>query len=537
MRGLISAGLGLMLACLAAHSSAEEVEFRPAGQAAPAKPGLIPTTYNQDTSEGGPLWRAKFDTTKSQQLPGGPPLEGTEPPKVDAEKAETGKTDKPKTETPKPEQMPTPKPLPAGAGPAYTGSGFVGHVPQGTMIYEVPPGSAVPGVGVVTSDVCCEPDWCCGRGRKGWWHCWSGPDANCCLPNFYARGEYLLWCMSNPNLPPLVTSTTLTPAQIVALSADPTFRPGALGQPGTNLLFGGSDIDSPTFSGGRFTLGFGNVIGQNVGFETTFFFLGDSSLQFAAASDPTGQPGLYSPFFDGNGNPQSLFVAFPTLLQGNVAVEHSSRMWGIEANFRKPWICDCSHRLDLLLGFRFVELNESLSINRFSVCLPPQAPCTSQVDDLFGTRNRFYGGQIGLEYEYRHCNWNFGVWGKVALGSMYERILITGSSTLTEFTAGGAPVVTRTNTGLLAQNSNSGAHTQDRFAVVPELGFKIGYQLTDNINAYVGYSFLYLSDVVRPGDQVDLIIDQTGALRRPAVPFRTTDFWAHGLNFGLACRY
>ena len=75
----------------------------------------------------------------------------------------------------------------------------------------------------------------------------------------------------------------------------------------------------------------------------------------------------------------------------------------------------------------------------------------------------------------------------------------------------------------------------------------VGYDVTPHLRAFVGYNFLYVSSVVRPGDQVDRIIDPSrlpvpAALAgnlppantgRPLVPFKATDFWAQGINFGL----
>ncbi len=63
--------------------------------------------------------------------------------------------------------------------------------------------------------------------------------------------------------------------------------------------------------------------------------------------------------------------------------------------------------------------------------------------------------------------------------------------------------------GFVASGSNSGQFTRDRFAVVPELGINVGYQITRHVRASVGYTFLYWSSIVRPGDQVDLGLSGT----------------------------
>ena len=72
----------------------------------------------------------------------------------------------------------------------------------------------------------------------------------------------------------------------------------------------------------------------------------------------------------------------------------------------------------------------------------------------------------------------------------------------------------------------------------------VGHQLTRHLRATVGYTFLYWSDVVRPGSQASRVLNPTqlppNALQGPALPvlhFEGTDFWAMGLNFGLDFEY
>src|SRR5207253_2324930 len=80
-----------------------------------------------------------------------------------------------------------------------------------------------------------------------------------------------------------------------------------------------------------------------------------------------------------------------------------------------------------------------------------------------------------------------------------EEVHITG---FTQNTLPGTAPVTAAG-GLLAQSTNIGNHSRDSFAVVPELGVTLAYQVTSGVKLSVGYSALYLSEVVRPGDQID----------------------------------
>jgi hypothetical protein len=102
--------------------------------------------------------------------------------------------------------------------------------------------------------------------------------------------------------------------------------------------------------------------------------------------------------------------------------------------------------------------------------------------------------------------------------------------------------------GVLALPTNSGHFNRDRFAVVPEIDINVGYQVSRHLRAFLGYSFLYASNVVRPGDTIDRTVNLTqlpsslgpGVLTgaaRPMPLLKDTEFWAQGMNFGLEFRY
>jgi hypothetical protein len=102
--------------------------------------------------------------------------------------------------------------------------------------------------------------------------------------------------------------------------------------------------------------------------------------------------------------------------------------------------------------------------------------------------------------------------------------------------------------GLLALNSNIGRFNKDHFSFVPEIGMNVGYQINDNVRVFAGYNFLYWTGVMRPGDQIDRSLDVSRipnfpvnaapvSTIHPSVPFKTTDFWATGVNVGIEFRY
>ena len=137
--------------------------------------------------------------------------------------------------------------------------------------------------------------------------------------------------------------------------------------------------------------------------------------------------------------------------------------------------------------------------------------------------------------------------GDGTTGITHQELDIEGSQT--RLVPGALPAVF--NGGLLALNSNIGDRSRDVFSVVPEVGLTVGYQLTDHLKTFVGYNFLYWSNVIRPGDQIDTTIDVNRVPRfvppgitvpdagqiRPAVLFKETDFWAHGITAGFEYRW
>jgi hypothetical protein len=355
------------------------------------------------------------------------------------------------------------------------------------------------------------------------------PPSSC----FYASAEYLLWWTQGQRVPPLVTTGT----------AD---SQGILGIPGTTVLSGGDTVGTGVRSGGRFTLGFWMDDEKNTAIEGTFLFLGQRSFSFAANSSMF--PLLARPFFNLNTGTEFREVATtPGISVGQVAVDNPSRLWGGELNLRCNLCCGCWGRLDLLGGFRYLELDEGLNITESLLALPGSGSLAGSnivVSDRFGTRNQFYGAQAGLDYEINRGRWSLDLRGKLALGETHEVVNIAGNQVIISPTG----AVTTANGGLLALASNSGHFDRNRFAVMPEVGVTLGYQLTDWCRLTVGYNFLYWSSVVRPGDQIDRVIDvsqipnsglnnpSTG-FARPTATVRDTGFWAQGISFGVAFRY
>jgi hypothetical protein len=317
---------------------------------------------------------------------------------------------------------------------------------------------------------------------------------------------------------------------------------------GAISVFGpGSNVTGSSRSGARLTAGVWLDEDQDWGLEAGYFFLGSLGRKFNLAGD--GSPGsqvIGRPFF----NPLTMaedaeVVAFPGVLAGHVGVSTSSSLQGAEANVLCNLSCSCNHHLDALAGFRFLDLGERLTVTEHLSALPG-VPVTgaTQFDilDAFRTSNQFYGGQVGVRSEHSWGALYTSLSARVAAGVIAQSVDISGA------TRSSAPsgVVAIQPGGLLALPTNMGHFSRNQFAVLPEGSLVVGYQVTGSLRAWVGCTFLYCTNVVRPGDQIDRIVNPTflptgtGAGLPPARPgfsFQTSDFWAGGLSLGLEYRF
>jgi Putative beta barrel porin-7 (BBP7) len=98
--------------------------------------------------------------------------------------------------------------------------------------------------------------------------------------------------------------------------------------------------------------------------------------------------------------------------------------------------------------------------------------------------------------------------------------------------------------GLLALSSNSGNFSQTRFAAVPELALKAGYQVAPQWRFVAGYDVMYWTGVQRAGGLIDTTLNPNliplpipGGPQRPQPVFNTQALLAQGFNFGVRYDY
>jgi hypothetical protein len=352
--------------------------------------------------------------------------------------------------------------------------------------------------------------------------------------------EYLMWYQTGLELPALVTTSPTGTAQAQA---------GVL--PNATTLFGGNNETlTDRLNGMRVRFGWWFVNNPKLGIEGELLGTSESRDNFDQSS--TGTPILARPFYNVlTGMEDSELVAFPNVVSGRMQVEAASQFRGAAVRFRRMLCCNSgckfSHvvcgpvpaqsRIDATAGWRYYQLNESVTMRE---TLTGSSPAGSFViNDEFRTRNLFNGAEVGVTWQGRRGYWSLDTLMRVGLGNNQQRVMINGSTVINN----GAPQVG----GLYAQRTNIGSFQRDQFSVIPELGATLGYQLTQRLRMTAGYSFIYWSNVVRPGDQIDTSVN-TNLLPPESTPVQTaflnprfewndSPFWIHGLNVGGEYRW
>ena len=530
MRRILLGGLGIALGVFTPAAVAQQpASTPPARAAALGRPSAIPDAAGAATDPGiqpAGLFRNNPRPTVTYapgsfgaptpviaQPPGAPPRSSDGPP-----------------------MMVPPRPV-AGAPPMVTEvrGDPTGRIPNGTLVPSVGPDGFVcpdPGLESPLYD-----GGLAGPGRFG------GSGRN------WVSGELLMWWSRSTQVPALVTTSS------------PQFN-GIVGVGDTRVLLGGSFGD--TFHvGGRVGAGHWFDDDQRRGVEMRLFWVAPATASFSASTPP--YPLLARPFFNVNGGvtapnvgfgPSAEVVAGPGVATGMVTATMKSTVWGTDINYRRllAGACGGCSRLDLLVGYRYLDVREDLNITESFARIPGSnmsvgGPAVAgTVSDRFRTENHFHGGQVGLAGSVQRGRWSLDSRATVALGTVFQSAEISGNQTLT-YPNG---FVQTTSGGLLAvPGANIGQFTQNKFAVVPEVGLNLGYQVTSHMKVFVGYNFLYLSSAVRPGEVINQNIDAArvpnllpagsglplAGTAQPIPHLSTSGYFVQGISFGLVYKW
>ena len=337
---------------------------------------------------------------------------------------------------------------------------------------------------------------------------------------YWGEFEWLLWATTGEHLPPLATVT-----------------PSAAGSAG--VAIGDTRLGGGDRSGFRTRAGLWLSDHQTIGIEAEFYFVGQVSHDLAAG--PSSTDTITRPFVNATtGSPGAFVVSAPGVASGSVTGTLTSFVYGAGIHGLLNLDSSTNGRVDLIIGYRFLDLTDQLTLNTSSVGLTnqPGLPAGSrlQIADQGRTENVFQGARFGLAGEQQLGMWSISGRGSLALGFTSQATRLEGDRLLTN--PGGGEVALPG--GFLSPAPATQPPQRTLFAVMPELGIRGGLQLTPCVRAFAGYDVIYLSSVARAGDAVNLTALPATSTAAPSPIIPTTHgsaFWMQGVSLGVELRF
>ena len=352
-------------------------------------------------------------------------------------------------------------------------------------------------------------------------------------PKVWLNVDYVLWFVQTVGVPELIQAVPT--AQAVKLGSSlPAGAADRLFPGQRELYFGGA-------SGLRAQVGF--RLSENWAVDASGFVLESRAVGGEGGGDGSpNSPGVARSYIQaGTGVPITLYSNLPGSYAGSIKAFADSQLWGLDGNLRRDTYRLFCDRAELLAGLRYLDLTEHIVIRDFARF---NDGTTLTVQDVFRTRNRFFGSHGGFAAQWDTDTWHLGLTAKMGLGFVNQRVESVGSNTFVSPTG----VVDSESGGLYSRPFNQGYFERDKFAFMSELGLNLGYNFTPNIRGHIGYNIIYLSSVVRAGEAIDPVVNDS-RVRYVATPFQSTvnapvfdwgrasDFWVQGINFGLTVTY
>ncbi|HEX4590634.1 MAG TPA: BBP7 family outer membrane beta-barrel protein, partial [Gemmataceae bacterium] len=123
------------------------------------------------------------------------------------------------------------------------------------------------------------------------------PPENCPPYHGWVRAEYLFWWMRNSPLPVPIVTTGNPRVGFDPNNVNTVNTAGAIGQPGTRVLFGDESMRFAPFSGGRLGFGVWFDDDETFGVDGSGFFIERLTHNFSLTSDTPNSLPLYFPIF------------------------------------------------------------------------------------------------------------------------------------------------------------------------------------------------------------------------------------------------
>ncbi|WP_202947327.1 BBP7 family outer membrane beta-barrel protein [Zavarzinella formosa] len=362
-------------------------------------------------------------------------------------------------------------------------------------------------------------------------------------PTFWVGFDYLMWWQkSQPLESALVTTSSAGSA-------------GVVGSPSTTSVLGSGSLSVGRINGLRQWFGFYTDEERRNGMEFTWFLMENRSFGQNFQSSTAGLPLYAIPFRDATtGNAGSYVISSPLSQVGGIQFATQSQAYNIEGNcILNLYRGDegSGNGIDFLVGMRFFDLQESMSLdtrttNYPGVTLPFSGltvgaanPVGITTSDRVRSFNEFYGLNLGLRGDHNYGRIYWGWTAKFAAGYMNSYTDVMGSSTLNNL-----GVASTAAGGRFFDAADIGRHKDGDFAFIPEGGLNLGYQLTPKVRLQMGYTFMYVSRVIRPGSSFDQSINNRALPTDPNYGLapsaaynrdltKNTDYFLQGINFGL----
>lgn len=364
------------------------------------------------------------------------------------------------------------------------------------------------------------------------------------------RSEYLNWQVTNGGSSAvLVTTTTNFPPERGALTEPNTIR---------YVDSSRSTFDYEMLRGYRLTLGVACAYAPPIELSGFWF---NRTLPVFSAGSLTNPIFLAIPIqdlsniiFGNTGTQTSEIIAQPGSLGGALSITSQFSFWDIEATAVLPLGDSDVLKLDFLLGYRHLQLDETLDINTqhggplgtfsFLGTTLPAAVFVASTNDHFQTRNSFDGGQVGYRVTFA-MGPRLALTSdmKMGLGANSGSLTVDGNSRLTQLVGG--RIAASAPGGILALPSNSGTFTSTDFSFVSEGNIALSCQLNSHMRIFSGFNFIYWTNVLRPGDATTNAVDKRQIPIDPSYTANVTyngpnppslvhrDFFTRGLFFGF----
>lgn len=380
------------------------------------------------------------------------------------------------------------------------------------------------GPGCGGCNACCFPRHCPPFG--GYWNCPSPEDPcfQCRPPLWWVKGDLLLGFRQGRSYPTLVTTD---PANEDSQTA------GVL--PDATILYDGDSENTQMKAG--LDLEFGTYLNdcQNIGFGGRYFFFGADEGNFTTNSGVNAI--IAVPFFSqALGANSSLLLAHPDIggvaRTGSIDIQASNEIHGFDAAVKILYCRNACGKVEFVTGWHTSSVNDFFQMRMQSGAEDLGANQDFVLIDQFNTENQFNGVILGVLTEHQVCCMTLRGKARVSVGNMHQEVKINGSTSING-------VVDPTQPGgLFSSESNIGEYNQNQFAAVTEAGLSLGYYITPRTQFTVGYNLMYWSNIVRPGDQIDTVVDDVNnPPTRPAFQFNTTSFWVQSVTLGLNCEF